>query len=190
MRSDPISRRNRANAKKSTGPRTGEGKAKVARNALQHGATAQPDGASIATWLAIILDKPDLGPGDLLPAGDLGYRALALARAEVQLVAARNALYAFEKEKEGSSPAQQLQPAAFFTEVLGPRLGSLAYAQAEDDRVVRHIMSMYRLKLRDLKAARERRRKLLTRYLSEARSKRRRAFAAWLETRQRQTEGA
>ena len=67
MSSDPITARNRANAQKSTGPKTAEGKAIVAGNARQHGATARPDPGSVAAWLAIILDRPEITPGDLLP---------------------------------------------------------------------------------------------------------------------------
>ena len=76
MTDDRITARNRANAQKSTGPKTPLGKATVAGNALRHGATARPDPKSVAAWLEIILDRPTLGL--------LGSTALALREAGVR----------------------------------------------------------------------------------------------------------
>ena len=59
---DDIVRRNRANAAKSTGPRTRAGKAIVAQNARRHGATAKLDPDQVRLWLKVILAAPDLGP--------------------------------------------------------------------------------------------------------------------------------
>lgn len=96
MTRDEIAARNRANASKSTGPKTVQGKAVVAGNARRHGATARPDPAAVATWLRIILDDPDITAKALVPTDARGYRALMLAQAEVQLVTATNALRDFE----------------------------------------------------------------------------------------------
>ncbi|MDU8913509.1 hypothetical protein [Aestuariicoccus sp. MJ-SS9] len=48
MTDGAITARNRANATQSTGPRSATGKAVVAQNARQHGATAQPDRERVA----------------------------------------------------------------------------------------------------------------------------------------------
>lgn len=96
MTRDEIAARNRANAAKSTGPKTEQGKAVVAGNARRHGATARPDPAAVATWLRIILDDPDITAEAFVPTDARGYRALMLAQAEVQLVTATNALRAYE----------------------------------------------------------------------------------------------
>jgi hypothetical protein len=186
MSSDHISRRNHANAQKSTGPRTSKGKAKVSRNARKHGATAQPDPESIATWLAIILDRPEIIAQDLMPADDLGYRALALAQAEARLVAAENGLRELEQHYASVSPREELEPADFFAGVFGPK----AHERHKDDRTGAVLMSMYPIMLSQMAEQRRGRRRLLKRYLSEAKSRRRKAFAAWLEIRQREVAPA
>ena len=76
-----IARRNRANATKSTGPRTQAGKAAVSGNARRHGATARPDPARVGLWLRIILAQPDLTLTDFIPCDERRFRALALAEA-------------------------------------------------------------------------------------------------------------
>ncbi|MFA8444031.1 hypothetical protein [Yoonia sp.] len=43
MTTDPITIRNKANARKSTGPKSAAGKAVVAGNARKHGVTGRPD---------------------------------------------------------------------------------------------------------------------------------------------------
>ena len=92
MTSSDQTRRNRANAAFSTGPKTEGGKAKSAQNARRHGATAAPEPSSVATWLAIILGRPAISPEDIIANDDFGYRALELAIAEVRLASAEAAL--------------------------------------------------------------------------------------------------
>ena len=183
MTSERISRRNRANAQKSTGPNTQEGKARVARNARKHGATAQPDPINVATWLAIIRGEPELEPQDLMPKDDRGYRALALAEAEVRLAASERALIEFEKEAldQPDNPPISLE---LTYQVL---LDSFA----NNNVTKREVRSMAKLLYKD--EARKiadasvggRTHRLLKRYLAEAKSKRSKAFAAWLEIRHR-----
>ena len=74
-----IADRNRANAAKSTGPKTRAGKAASSKNARRHGATGAPDPRRVASWLSVILDRPQVTPRDLLPADAAGDLALTLA---------------------------------------------------------------------------------------------------------------
>lgn len=97
MTSSLITARNKANAKKSTGPKTAAGKARVSGNAWRHGATARTDLGSVATWARIILDRPELTLADLLKDSVRMAAALALAEAEVQLVSAQATLDEFER---------------------------------------------------------------------------------------------
>ena len=83
MTADDIVRRNRANAARSTGPRTPAGKAVVAQNARRHGATAKLDPDLVHLWLRIILAAPDLDREAVNTVGD-GRKTLALALAEAE----------------------------------------------------------------------------------------------------------
>lgn len=184
MSSDPISRRNQANAQKSTGPTSAEGKAKVSQNARRHGATAQPDPKSVATWLAIIGDRPDLTPSDLMPADDMGYRALALATAEARLAASEQALITFEREAL-EQPAEPPISLELTYQVLLENFANENVTKRETRSVARPLYKDEVRKLADASLG-GRTHRLLKRYLAEAKSKRRKAFAAWLEIKQRE----
>ena len=175
MTRDEIAARNRANAAKSTGPKTVQGKAVVAGNARRHGATARPDPAAVATWLRIILDDPDITARALPPTDTLGYRALMLAQAEVQLVTATNALRDFEAEMPLIlRVAKQLTG----KDILE---GFASGEQPRRDRT-RSQTQVYRdilVRRAELRSA-ERQQRLFKRYLGEARAQRRKAFLAWL----------
>lgn len=188
MSSDRITRRNRANAQKSTGPKTREGKAEVAGNARKHGATAQPDPESVATWLSIICDRPEISPADLLPNDDLGYRALALAQAEVRVAVSELALIEFEKEalKQPADPDISLE---LTHRVLLENFANENVTKRETRSMARILYNHEVRKIADASLG-GRQYRLLKRYLSEAKSKRRKAFAAWLEIRQRDLENA
>ncbi|PWK53144.1 hypothetical protein [Silicimonas algicola] len=176
MTSDEIAARNRANAGRSTGPRTAPGKAMVASNALRHGATARPDPGSVAGWLAIILDSPHITPGDLLPADECGVRALALAQAEAHLVAAERALQAFETgaAKPGECTKDLRETADLIMDELLEFVGTRREVRP-DLSILRRIA---RVETEETMSGGERHR-LLRRYLREARTGRRHAFEAW-----------
>ena len=177
MRSATIAERNRANARKSTGPRSAHGKAVVSRNARRHGLTSKPDPTSVAAWLRIILDAPDLAPGDLLKDDRRTCSALALAEAEVRSSAARAALDAFER---GEAPLSDgIQDLRNDAEMIREAL-------RQGGATVKELRSGLSLLRRIAKATADdtalggRRHRLLRRYLREARGNRKRAFQAWL----------
>lgn len=188
MSSDRITRRNRANAQKSTGPKTSEGKAEVAGNARKHGATAQPDPESAATWLSIICDRPEISPEDLLPNNDLGYRALALAQAEARVAASEQALIEFER-KALQQPAEPDISLELTHRILLENFSNENVTKREVRSMARILYNHEVRKIADASLG-GRQHRLLKRYLSEAKSKRRKAFAAWLEISQRKPEAA
>lgn len=188
MSTPHITIRNRANAQKSTRPRSAEGKAVVAANPLRHGVTARPDPESVATWLAIILDEPDITPANLLPQDDFSYCALALAEAETRLVMAYRALTDFEAQGANLTGRDCPDHAKFLgsIETWGPQHG----LKKRNMRNIAHLSYSFELRRVEQIRLGGKRHELLKRYLSEARSKRRKAFAAWLEMRQRDIENA
>jgi hypothetical protein len=176
MTRNRITARNRANARKSTGPKTSHGKAIVAGNARRHGATAQPPPESIAVWLAIILDRPGLTPDDVMLGDETGYRALMLAQAEVRLVATEQALLEFE--------AGQVQP----TDANGDPLKIVSRLWDEEHRNGAPKLSMpslrnfYKKFVLAQNGDDAKRHRLLKRYVREASAQRRKALAAWAAT--------
>jgi hypothetical protein len=176
MSGEDIAARNRANAQKSTGPRTVEGKAIVAGNALRHGATGRPDRESVARWLAVILDRPEIGLADLMPEDEVGYRARALAEAEVRLISAERALREFEAGTAKPSKAQgrsELTP-----EDILDMLDRNDVTKSEIEAGLSLLKQIGQEKVREARD-REDQHSLLDRYFREARAQRRRAFEAW-----------
>ena len=177
MTSQGIAARNRANAQKSTGPRTAAGKATSAQNARSHGATAKPDPASIAPWLRVILDDPDLKPADLFAEDDHTLRALALAEAEVKVSAALTSLDRFER---GDDPPSEVTRE--FQEFVESITGELVEEAMTKRRYRAGLSLLKRLEneISNETVLEGKRHRLLMRYLREARSQRRKAFQAWL----------
>ena len=180
-----IAARNRANARKSTGPRTAAGKATSAQNARRHGATAKPDPAATAPWLRVILDDPDLRAADLFAEDDRTRRALALAEAEVKVCAARSSLARFERGEE--PPSQD-------TREFRQCIASMTDELEDEDMTKAHYRTGLSLRNRlGRMIAQEtehdgKRHRLLRRYLREAQAQRRRAFQAWLAFLEKETD--
>ena len=176
MTSQGMAARNRANAQKSTGPRTAVGKATVAQNARRHGVMAKPNPASVAAWLRVILDNPDLTPADLLAEDDRTLRALALAEAEVRVLRAQAALTEIE---EGTATASDvtLELQEFAELVFGAPGEQLTKKDLKD--AVRTFTLVER-SVRDETQPGGKGHRLRKRYLREAQAQRRRAFQAWL----------
>ena len=177
MTSQGMSARNRANAQKSTGPRTTAGKTTSAQNARSHGATAKPDPASIAPWLRVILNDPDLRPADLFAEDDHTLRALALAEAEVKVSAALTSLDRFER---GDDPPSEVTRE--FQEFVESITGELVEEAMTKRRYRAGLSLLKRLEneISNETVIEGKRHRLLMRYLREARSQRRKAFQAWL----------
>ena len=177
MTPEAIATRNRANAAGSTGPRTAEGKATVARNARRHGATAAPDPDRVLTWLRIIRNDPDLDASKVYLRDEGTSVALALAAAEVRYAAAARALQDFEGGRAPLSPwAQDLQQDA---DMIRAFLAEDPY-RGRDRRRAMAIVSRYGKMIATDSQPGGNRHRLLRRYLSEARSRRNKAFAAWI----------
>lgn len=176
MTSDAIRARNRANAQKSTGPRTAAGKAVVAGNARTHGATSRPDPEAVDTWLAIILDRPDIMPDDLVPGDEQGFRALALAEAEARLVGCEQALIDFEAGRpEIGADAQKIIDAG---KKIRDEIEHHGATPKELRSAIALLRRIDRMTADDLLPG-GRQHRLLIRYLREARARRRRAFAVF-----------
>lgn len=180
MSEDPRSARNRANAAKSTGPRTEAGKARAAQNARRHGATARPDRERTRLWLGIILDDPDPDLARLDLDRERDRLALALAEAEASVAATERALAEYEAGRAPlSDDARRL---IRDIEALAPA----AEGRVRDVKNWRDLQSAARMLTKHYARQLEKelhgggiRHHLLYRYASEARGRRRRAFAAW-----------
>ena len=177
MTTDARAVSNRTNAQKSTGPRTAAGKASVAQNARRHGVTAKPNPASVAAWLRVILDDPDLTPADFLAEGDRMRLALALAEAEVKVCAAMASLDRFER---GDEPTSELtREFQSYMEAINDELAHPGITKSQ------YLAGLSLLKRLGRQISAEtvpgaKRHRLFRRYLREARAQRKRAFQAWL----------
>jgi hypothetical protein len=177
---DDIVRRNRANAAKSTGPRTPVGKAIAAQNARRHGATAKLDPERVRLWLKVILAAPDLEPKAADASVDEERRvlALALAEAEARYVLAAQALRDFvagELARPGVIQVVAGDPGMMRDRASAGGSGTEDRSRKRDPggRGARALDE-------DLHPG-SRHHRLLRRYLDEAQRRRAKAFSAWLQ---------
>ena len=95
---------NRANAAKSTGPRTENGKRRAQGNAQRHGLSRPPQRADVAAWYKTITGRRlDV---EALPIGEEERAALALAEAEAHLA---NAVREEERFLEALETGEDLE---------------------------------------------------------------------------------
>lgn len=172
-----VAERNLANAQKSTGPQSAEGKARAARNATRHGATSAPPEAMVLRWLSIILNRPVLAMADLDMARPSLRAALDLAQAEARHVQAVEALQDFEAGD--AEPSRQLQDDLDFSETL------LQLSQAGDSvpGLSGFVSGLYTecwKRIEDEVRLGGKRHRLLKRYVRETKSARKTAFEVWL----------
>ena len=159
-----------------TGSRTSAGKAISSQNARRHGLTAGPDVGSVRQWFRVILNRPDakLQVDDVLSLAEIF--ALSLARAEVQLRCTHIALAAFEAQDD---PLLQ----ELFELEKKQMLYAKIMAHAETPKLfwqaIKLIARVDKRRMGELQVFINRKRRLLRRYHSEAKSKRRTAFKNW-----------
>ncbi len=170
---------NRANAQKSTGPRTAVGKARSAGNARRHGLTAPPEAAAVRRWFRIILDDPEAIPSPLEQ--DPRRRAARdLAEAEAQLELTRLA------EEQNLRDCNWSMPCKAEIETLRSRLVEANLAgRDEEAEFLEHTLQqacLWRV------TPEERKRRTLARYRASAETRRRKALRRWINKIAKRTQ--
>lgn len=176
---------NRANAAKSTGPRSPGGKAASARNATTHGLTTPPPFDRVARWVRILLDNEDATTEDLegTPYGDATIRlAEAEACLERALFAEREAalkLATYAKTHEELDLLHlPLNPVDYEDPAV---LEAILRSSIEEDfkEGIRILLKDHDNRLPKLVKKLDR----IQRYLRQAERRKAKAFAAWLSAR-------
>jgi hypothetical protein len=181
MTSDRRLRANRANALRSTGPKSVGGKRRVSRNARRHGLTTAPNAEVVARWVDEILDDPKLE--DVALSREEMALVTSLAEAEARLDRARHAEARFLEDYHALDRAAAHLETRHVTEIFetildwGPskfrdgrwRAGE-PYEASERTKV--------KVETKERTYASEMRR--LSRYRREAECARQRALKAWV----------
>ncbi|OSQ44329.1 hypothetical protein [Marivita geojedonensis] len=174
---------NAANASKSTGPKTAQGRAASARNAWKHGLTTLPPWDDITRFYRGILSDPE-GVPDLTTRDPRMRAALTLAEAEAQLARCLAA-----ERQHLILMAERARPPKH---VSVRDIINKAHLGAEDLDVARFMLARVdedwmretlKILIRshpDRPAELQRRLKVLRRYRREAEARRRKALRHWL----------
>jgi hypothetical protein len=179
---------NRANAKKSTGPRSAAGRAQASGNARRHGLTTLLPWRDVLRWYRLITDDPQARP-TANPGEEGGSAALRLAEAEAHLERCLKA----ERSHTDLMFERAMDAIDFWRTDLRTRMHRepvdvsawttwLTNSDCSFDSFAR---GTFRIMIRTSKgrpAALHRRQRILHRYRVEAEARRRKALQAWTES--------
>ena len=178
---------NRANAEKSTGPRSAAGRAQASGNARRHGLTTPLPWRDVIRWYRLITDDPGALP-TANPGEEGGSAALRLAETEAHLERCLRA----ERAHTDLMFERAMDNIDFWRTDLRTRLHRepvdvsawaiwLANSEGPFDSFAKDT---FRILIRTSKgrpAALDLRQRILRRYRAEAEARRRKALKAWAE---------
>jgi hypothetical protein len=172
---------NRANAAKSTRPRTEDGKRRASGNARRHGLTCPPQRAEVMAWYKVITGT-DFGFGHILRS-DEESAALELANAEVHLAnAVREEERFLEALETGENLALQLRRVR---EIVEEIRHSIPGTSPEVERLLltqrRKVPSKITRRINETWTEPHVRHERLARYRKAAEVRRHKALQAWIE---------
>jgi hypothetical protein len=173
---------NRANARRSTGPKSTAGKVRSAANARQHGLRAELEAGTVRAWYRLILDDPRAMPD---PLEQDAYRRAArdLAEAEAQLSRVRLAEERHLLNPEGSRSLADQE----LTETPDLTLDAADYVGWER-AALRFINRMSKMRQREALRQHRSHARLLARYRATAEARRHKALGRWIEEITKRTQ--
>lgn len=182
---------NKANAQKSSGPKSAAGKAKAAQNAVTHGLTGLPDWTQVTRFYRIIVEDADARPDP--SATDAQTRAaLALAEAQASLHRAAQAEreYIFEESVRTLRKKGTVQE---FVEVMAEldlddvdTINFLLTRKTDPEMI--ETLKILKKAAPNRPAARRAKLKHLARYRREADARRRKALRIWISEEYQKNE--
>ena len=157
--------------KRASGPKTAAGKARSAKNARKHGLNTAPSSENVFRWFNLILNNPAGAQEEPNSSDARRDAALRLAIAEACY---HRALYLVEAPPHKTSPGRQVHGGlALHLFDLLTTVESLPAREVDENDKQELKLGVAVLKFIDRAARREQR--LFQRYLSEARSKRKKS---------------
>ncbi len=176
---------NRANARRSTGPKTAAGKVRSAGNAWRHGLTTPPESRALRAWYRLILADPSASP-DPLERDPRRRAARDLAEAEAQLQRVRLAEEQYFLNPEGDLSRGERE----MIETGDMLMDEAEYSGWDKTgrRLMDRVSKMIQRETERRQKSQERLGRVLARYRGEAEARRRRALRRWIEEITKRTQ--